>query len=284
VPQDVTDAHSREILSVDELDFEVRRSARRRTLELTIDRGGELRITAPAELDRRAMREFVRERKLWIYSKLAWKADRLAAPQPQELAAGESFAYLGRKHRLVLVDSQERPLVLDHGRFRLCRAALANAREEFVRWYTERARHWLERRVASWAPRLNVQPSGLRVLDLGHRWGSCAKAGTLNFHWNTILLPPSIVEYVVVHELVHLREPNHTPAFWRGVEAALPDYTQRKDWLGANGAASVEVEVQREKLIAAQCVQGGSASDETLVEHNAGASKQTLHPAVGGAK
>lgn len=236
VPQDVTASSSREILSVDELDFEVRRSSRRRTLELTIDRGGELRISAPAALDRRVMREFVRERKLWIYTKLAWKADRLAPPQSKELAAGESFAYLGRQHRLILVDSQDRPLVLDHGRFRLRRVELANAREQFVRWYTERARHWLERCVSSWAPRLDVQPAGLRILDLGHRWGSCGRTGTLNFHWNTILLPPPIVEYVVVHELVHLREPNHTPIFWRGVEAALPDCAQRKDWLAANGA------------------------------------------------
>jgi predicted metal-dependent hydrolase len=140
---------------------------------------------------------------------------------------------------LVLVDSQDRPLALDHGRFRLRRAELTTGREEFVRWYTERARQWLERRVASWAPRLDVHPAGLRVLDLGHRWGSCGKAGKLNFHWTTILLPPSIVEYVVVHELLHLREPNHTPTFWRGVEAALPDSAERKDWLAANGAAAV---------------------------------------------
>jgi predicted metal-dependent hydrolase len=58
----------------------------------------------------------------------------------------------------------------------------------------------------------------------------------LNFNWATILLPPSIVEYVVVHELVHLRERNHTPAFWRKVERALPDYARRKTWLAEHGA------------------------------------------------
>jgi predicted metal-dependent hydrolase len=239
VPETVTPTSEREILSVDDLDFEVRRSARRRTLELTIDRGGELRISAPVQLDRRVMREFVRQRKVWIYTKLAWKSDRLASAQQTELEVRDSFAYLGRKHSLVLVDSQERPLVLDHGRFRLRTAEVAHAREHFVDWYTARARNWLERNVFSWAARLGVEPTGVRVLDLGHRWGSCGKAGTLNFHWKAIVLPPRIVEYVMVHELVHLREPNHTPAFWRGVESALPDYVQRKDWLGLNGAAAI---------------------------------------------
>jgi predicted metal-dependent hydrolase len=73
------------------------------------------------------------------------------------------------------------------------------------------------------------------VRDLGFRWGSCGKSGTVNFHWATILLPVSLVDYVVVHELAHLMEPNHTPAFWRRVSRALPEYEQRKTWLAEHG-------------------------------------------------
>jgi predicted metal-dependent hydrolase len=64
------------------------------------------------------------------------------------------------------------------------------------------------------------------VQDLGYRWGSCGKGGRLYFHWRTILLPPRIVDYVVVHELVHLLEPHHTPEFWQRVERAMPDYAE----------------------------------------------------------
>lgn len=81
-------------------------------------------------------------------------------------------------------------------------------------------------------------PAELRVRDLGFRWGSCGD-GTLNFHWATILLPPRIVEYVVVHELVHLVEKNHTPEFWQRVERAMPDFEDRKRWLAAQGAEFV---------------------------------------------
>jgi predicted metal-dependent hydrolase len=67
-------------------------------------------------------------------------------------------------------------------------------------------------------------------------WGSCGKGGRLYFHWRSILLPPRIADYVVVHELVHLREPHHSPGFWRAVERVLPDFAHRKQWLAEHGA------------------------------------------------
>jgi len=71
----------------------------------------------------------------------------------------------------------------------------------------------------------------------GYRWGSCGAGGLLNFHWRTILLPPQIVGHVVVHELVHLAEAHHAPAFWARVERALPDFTTRKQRLAEHGAS-----------------------------------------------
>ena len=71
--------------------------------------------------------------------------------------------------------------------------------------------------------------------DLGYRWGSCGKGEMLYFHWKTILLPARIAEYVVVHELVHLHEPNHSAEFWQRLERAMPDYEERKQWLAEHG-------------------------------------------------
>ena len=82
---------------------------------------------------------------------------------------------------------------------------------------------------------MEVDPAGVRVQDLGYRWGSCGKGGWLYFHWKTILLPARIAEYVVVHEMAHLHEPHHTPEFWRRVERAMPDYEVRKIWLSEHG-------------------------------------------------
>jgi len=100
------------------------------------------------------------------------------------------------------------------GASKISRAAVTQGgRDHMIRWYLERARPWLAQRVERYRRRIGVEPTGLSVQELGYRSGSCSKAGCLNFHWRTILLPPGLIEYVVVHALVHLIEPHHTPAF-----------------------------------------------------------------------
>ena len=223
-------------LTVDDLAFEIRWSGQRKTVEITVDRGGELWIAAPDGCDPTVLEDFVREKRFWIYTKLAEK-DALSRPVVvKEFVSGEGFSYLGRSHRLLLVDDQDAPLKLDQGRFRLLRGEQGRGRMHFVRWYSDHARSWLNRRIGRYAPRVGVEPTGLDVRDLGFRWGSCSRDGTINFHWAAILLPPSVVEHIVVHELVHLHEGHHTPEFWRRVERAMPDYERRKRWLAERGA------------------------------------------------
>lgn len=224
-----------EFLAVDNLRFLIRRSSRRRTLQITVERGGELILSAPPDVTDATLLAFVREKRFWIYTKLAEK-DRLQRKVPRkEYVDGEGFLYLGRSHRLRLVDAQDVPLKLAGGRFTLRRDATPCAREHFVRWYSERARHWLAARVAEVQSRMEVTPAGVKVQDLGYRWGSCGKGDWLYFHWKTILLPARIAEYVVVHEVAHLHEPHHTPEFWLRVERAMPDFAQRKSWLAEHG-------------------------------------------------
>lgn len=220
---------------VDDLQFQVRRSARRRTMQITVERDGELVLSAPPEVDETALRTFVLERRFWIYTKLAEK-ERLKRQVPhKEFVGGEGFLYLGRSHRLKLVDQQDVPLKLVAGRFCLRRDAVPAAREHYIRWYAARAKTWLANRVADYRSRMEVSPAGVKVQDLGYRWGSCGKGDWLYFHWKAILLPARIAEYVVVHEIAHLHEPHHTPAFWLRVERAMPDYAQRKAWLAEHG-------------------------------------------------
>lgn len=223
-------------LSVDELVFEVRRSARRRTIELTVDRGGELILTAPPDVDEATLAGFVRARRLWLYTKLAQMSAVQRSPPEKQYVSGEGFSYLGRSYRLLLVDEQEQPLKLEAGRFRMLSAAALSGREHFVSWYISRGTTWLAPRVAGWAQRMGLQPTRIDVRELGYRWGSCSSSGTVNFHWATLQLPPSALDYIIVHELAHLAEPDHTPDFWLRVGRTLPEYGQRKQWLAENGA------------------------------------------------
>ncbi|WP_208451162.1 M48 family metallopeptidase [Burkholderia gladioli] len=232
---DTTASGSPSDFNVGDLQFIVRRSVRRRTMQITVERTGELVLCAPPDVDDAHLREFVAEKRFWIYTKLAEK-DRLKRSVPRkEFVGGEGFLYLGRSHRLKLVDEQDVPLKLVNGRFALRRDALAAAREHFIRWYSERAKAWLAVKVAEYQSRMEVAPAGVKVQDLGYRWGSCGKGDWLYFHWKSILLPARIAEYVVVHEIAHLHEPHHTPAFWLRVERAMPDFAQRKAWLAEHG-------------------------------------------------
>ena len=225
-------------LVVGELCFELRRSARRRTLEITVDRGGELILSAPIGAREARLRDFVCRKRMWVYRQLARK-EALMRPIPHKgFVDGEGFLYLGRSYRLRLVAGSAKaaaPVRLERGRLLMPRPLAANGRTHLRRWYAERATPWLSKRVGDYADRMEVVPAGVHVQDLGYRWGSCGKGGRLYFHWKTILLPARIAEYVVVHEMAHLHEPHHTPAFWRRVARAMPDHEMRKTWLAEHG-------------------------------------------------
>lgn len=224
-------------LTVNDLRFEVRRSDRRRALEITVDRGGDLVLSAPLEVPESRLREFVLRKRIWVYKQLARK-EALGHKAPRKVfVEGEGFAYLGRNYRLRLVAESDVAVKLVGGRFVMPMALAHDGREHLIRWYCERAKPWLWGKVLDYADRMEVAPAGLRVQDLGYRWGSCGKGGWLCFHWKTILLPGHIGEYVVVHEMAHLHEPHHTPGFWRGVERVMPDFERRRGWLQRYGGA-----------------------------------------------
>jgi predicted metal-dependent hydrolase len=187
------------------------------------------------------MEAFVREKRFWIYTKLAEKEALPSEAAKKQYVNGEGFPYLGRSYRLLLVKGQDAPVKLQRGRFKMASEVVDDGRRHMIRWYTERARPWLDGRVERYRHRIDVEPAGLVVQDLGFRWGSCGKGGKLYFHWRTILLPARVVEYIVVHELVHLIEPHHTPEFWRRVERAMPDFAMKKQWLAEKAGAVVGV-------------------------------------------
>lgn len=223
------------VLTVDDLSFELKPSSRRRTLQITVDRSGDLVLSAPPDVEEERLREFVLEKRFWIYTKLAEK-DRLQKAVPtKSYVDGEGFLYLGRSYRLRLVDEQDVALKLLNGRFLLRRDLVENARHHLVQWYSGRAKLWLWDKVQDYVARMEVRPVGVKVQDMGYRWGSCGKGDWLYFHWKTILLPPRIAEYVAVHELAHLHQPHHTQEFWQRVERALPDFERRKIWLAEHG-------------------------------------------------
>jgi len=225
-----------ETIEVGDLRFAVIRSPSRSSVEIGVERDGSLVLRAPTGVATARLARFATEKRMWVREKLSRK-EAISAPRgrPREFVSGEGFPYLGRSYRLLLVARQERPLKLADGRFRLLRKEKARGRKHFIAWYTDHAKPWLDRRVQQWALRIGVKEVRVDVLDLGYRWGSCGR-GRLNFNQITIALPPTIIDYVIVHELVHLRHAHHGASFWAAVARAIPDHETRRRWLAERGA------------------------------------------------
>jgi predicted metal-dependent hydrolase len=225
-------------LVVGDLTLTVERSARRKTVGLTVERDGSLVVRAPQDADTDELAKLVRSREVWIYGKLAEKEALLRAWRPKEYVPGEGFLYLGRRYRLRLIDPTDKSapsLQLADSWFELRRDRQFAAKEFFESWYRARGQEWLAQRVRRFLDRLGIEPAPINVQDLGFRWGSCG-VRSLNFHWRTMTLPPRIIDYVIVHELAHILEPHHDDAFWERVARVLPDYEERRSWLAMHGA------------------------------------------------
>lgn len=108
-------------------------------------------------------------------------------------------------------------------------------REAVRTWYVEQARGVISRLVAEHAGRMGVTYGRIAIRGQRSRWGSCSEAGNLNFNWRLVMMPEHICEYVVVHELAHRKQLNHSKKFWKEVENALPDYRIRDEWLKKHG-------------------------------------------------
>ena len=222
------------------ISYEVIRS-RRSTTDIIIERDGSVLVRAPEWVDDDHVANIVESKHYWIYQGLAEWRDLNATRVLREYKNGEGFLYLGRAYRLLLVSGQDEPLQLKNGRFTLRRdlveqGEITAAKAAFRDFYIAKGLERLRSRVDYYAPKAGVEPAGVEVKELGHRWASCSTIGKLSFHWKCMMAPQTIIDYIVVHELCHFHQHDHTDAFWNEVDKVIPDFRERKEWLRKNGA------------------------------------------------
>jgi predicted metal-dependent hydrolase len=225
-----------EMLEVGGLTFEVRRSRRRKTLGLTVDRGGELRLHAPENTTEHELIQWTHSKLLWVHRTLARKEALAPKVRAPEFVSGENFSYLGQNYRLKIMREPVEPLRFDGKYFWLAANARGEAEAHFRRWYIRAGRDWLRERTTALARKTGAGASRIEVRELGFRWGSCGKHGAVFFNWRLLQLPVRLIDYVIIHELVHIQEPHHSPAFWQAIDRALPAWRALKDTLHNDGA------------------------------------------------
>lgn len=217
----------------------------RKTIGITVDHKKGVIVRSPSKLSDETIRDLVRHKSGWILEKLDMVSQIKPEPRPKEFLSGEKLPYLGRKYRLKVIEDPEANEVkvqLYHGKFYIrVRADITGRersqliRQHLIKWYREHADSRIRERVEYYQNKIGITPNSINVKKQEKRWGSCSSKGNLNFNWKLIMAPMAIIDYIVVHELVHLVHPNHSKKFWSMVEFIISDYKERQEWLRING-------------------------------------------------
>ena len=228
--------HDSDLFGRTEIAYRIVRSThRKKAVTLSLDKDG-LTVRVPVRFPAERVREVVRKRGVWVVKRGA-QLDEMHAHRepPRRLANGEALRYLGRQYRLKRVESLGE-VRLWGGYLEVPQGKTARVREVLEAWYKGRAEAKLPERVALYSLKLGIKPSKLLVRSQQKRWGSCNARGEIRLNWRITMAPMSLVDYVMVHELVHLEHLNHSKAYWQRVGEILPDYRKRRERLEVQGS------------------------------------------------
>ncbi len=214
----------------------VRSKNRKRTMTLKLERSGAVVILVPDRTPKDEIHRFFNSKVPWIHKKLIeYRESGRNVNEPRSFAPGEKFLYLGEEYPLQVTPDRVTRLALSHGAFILRRDHNTDVRQIFVEWYKRRAREIFAERVAFYARDMGLAFNGIRVTSARTRYGSCSSDNRLSFSYRLVMAPYRIIDYIIVHELAHVKIKNHSRKFWDYVEARLPSYRDSKAWLRSKG-------------------------------------------------
>ena len=219
--------------------YTLKTSQRAKNLRLNIDLENGLMVTVPEKYDPGSLEQVLIDKQGWILNKMAYFAKVQTDLSAAGIKPGKNILYRGREYQVevqakktaactVEIDDGIMLVVLDEGSGKDSAIVLE-------RWLKSMARLLINQRIRVVNSALNLQFNRVAIRGQKTRWGSCSRLGNLNFNWRLVMAPLPVMDYVVVHELLHLVEPNHSKKFWALVESACPDYKFCREWLKKNG-------------------------------------------------
>ena len=221
-----------------DIEYSIKRSSRRKKLTITVERDRRIIVHAPQGVSDEKIEQVVTSKHQWIYGKIGHPQKYHDAPHApgKELVNGEALLYLGRQYRIEIVKNSESAIRFDQKFYmpEIDNEAISRA-ELLKKWYVQRAEEKIVPKVIKYARDLGVEVQKVKIVDNRFRWGSCTINNNVNISWRLIKAPMFVVDYVIVHELAHLIESNHTTIFWNIVSAQSPKMEKAKQWLKENG-------------------------------------------------
>ena len=212
------------------LNYTTKFSEKRKTLGLVVERDKSVVVLAPSGTEKDTIDQFVEKKKFWLFEKIN-HSPKFGEPKTETpFTSGKSITYLGKNYKLDVVQD---PIEGIHfaSKFLISKSNLHQAPDILNNWYKEKAKEKITPKVERYARQLGVEFNDILISDLKYRWGSCTLKGNLNFNWRLIKAPHFVINYVVIHELAHLIELNHSERFWNIVKVQMPNYLEAKEWL-----------------------------------------------------
>lgn len=218
--------------------YRVNRSRKRKkTISLQVRHEADIVVSVPYFTPVDEIKRFIREKQNWIDKTIQKQRQQALQNKAHEYISGETFYYLGQSFPLeeFFEPFEQTGVMLRNSCFYLNAAEnKASKKHYFVSWYQKQAHDYISRRINHFSEMLDLHPEYMRITSAESRWGSCSEDNRLAFSFRVMMAPPDVIDYVVVHELTHIREKNHSPAFWQRVENVMPEYKQHRRWLREN--------------------------------------------------
>lgn len=222
-------------MQVGSLDIEIRRSARKKTITVNIEPDGSVNAMVPQDCSDDVIFKELSAREYNICQHVAKRKAVTRAQINRSFVNGQAFLFMGESYNLQIVNSVETlratPLQIIDDRFVLNAKHLPTAREQFIKFYKKQGLPYLQERVSHFSKLVGREPTNISVRELGAHWASCTPKKNVNFHWKCLMAKPEIIDYLVVHELTHLKYPQHSRQFWDAVFSVMPNYKECEDWL-----------------------------------------------------
>lgn len=205
--------------------------SKRRTIAIIVTQDAQLIVRAPLRIKDKIIDDFISSKSKWIIKKQEEARLKCRNILPRRFINGEHFLYMGKSYpfkivesnRITLIDSLEFPMKW-----------LAHAGIYLREWYKSHLLKTISERVGLYSEMTGLKYRSIKITSAKKRFGSCSHNGSLNFSWRLMMAPLNIIDYVVVHELVHLEVKNHSKKFWNKVRIILPDYKKSEKWLKDN--------------------------------------------------
>lgn len=203
----------------------------RKTVSLQVIPGGKLVVRAPENITQYELDKIIALHSKWILKKKE-TLKNVFVPK-KNYSEGEQFLFLGKNYTLKFSPVAGSIILGDNLYINPKKKHIAE--KVIVEFYRKKAKEVIRERVYHFAVKFGYNFNSIRITSAKKRWGSCSYRGNLNFSWRLIMAPEEIIDYVVVHELVHLKIKNHSKVFWDKVGELMPDYYSRRNWLKKNG-------------------------------------------------